>query len=643
MANAFSPDIGMDIGASNVRPYQPDAIDFSSLGRAFSGLFPEAAAPTESQREDAMIAPFAADLYRIDQIEDPNKKEIYFRQAYKNALAVMPGQVSKVKSVYDEFRGLSLPTGSPISMGEMMINDFIKTPEGQTASLVAQSKAARPDGSVDATLYSSALAESAFRYNQEVAANSLLERQVQIGDRKAEVVWEQDMLPAMITKANQTFTEVTSNPVVSQILKGQGDSVQVQTLIDGLKGERARLEASFMQTKSRAGITSGDEKYSLKPVMAQFDSLITVLETNQTTLQTAASTLTKDDAARLILNAKDPLTRMALSDQNAKGQIVASIITSDTSRMAALKDFILAPSFQQNAYAAPESDQGMSDARPVENLTLEDRFTILPEFSKEAITTISQQPVSWKQEQIKGGLFMINAFSPEKIKTSETAIGFADALGYTYLSLIDRPQSSVSNPKDIQDVFGTKAFSVMDAVAKASPATGAALYKQAHKYAQDEVNKQVDSLTANFATIASMDMNPFEVVLEKGQVVLKLNEEAVRTDESLKRAMVFAAGSPGGAGIGQSTLAGSNRPIERDPYKVLESYMGLFNRGSGRYNDIVNNIKSLNVLYNQMGRLPDEIKNSEFSGQVYLAGRISQLPGWNVRPSVTPAVQPEAQ
>ena len=635
MANAFSPDIGMDIGVSNVRPYQPDTIDFSSLGRAFSGLFPEASAPTEGQRDDTMIAPFAADLYRIDQIEDPSKKEIYFRQAYKNALATMPGQTAKVKSLYDEMRGISLPTGSPISQGEAVLVDFMKTPEGQTAVLVAQSKAVRPDGTMDSTLYSAALSESAFRYNQELAVNSRLEREVQIGDRSAEVVFENDMLPAMITKANQTFSEITSTPVLSQILKGQGDAVQVQTMIDGLKGEMSRLEASFMQTKARAGITSGDEKYSLKPALAQFVSLITVLETNQTTLQKAADTLTKNDAANFITKAKDPLTRMALSDQNTKSQLLMGTLQRDTQRLSEMQDFLLAPSTLQNSYVIPEADQGMSDSRPIENLGLEDRFAILPEFSKEAITVVSQKPVSWKQEQVKSGLFMLNAFTPETIKTSDQAIHVADTLGYTYLSLIDRPQSSPSTSKQVQDVFGTKAFANMEAVAKASPTTGAALYKQAHKYAQDEINKQTDSLTANFATIASMEMNPFEVVLEKGQVVLKLNEEAVRSDPDLRKAMSTVRVTGRGPGQFSSTVT------ETDPYKVLENYMGLFNRTSGRYSDIVDNIKSLNVLYNQMGRLPEDIRNSEYSGQVYLADRISRLPGW--RPTATPQAQPGNQ
>jgi len=219
-------------------------------------------------------------------------------------------------------------------------------------------------------------------------------------------------------------------------------------------------------------------------------------------------------------------------------------------------------------------------------------------------------------------------------------MGLADALGYTYLSLIDRPQSSYSKSKDIQNILGTKAFANMAAVAKTSPTTGAALYKQAHKYAQDEVNKQADSLTANFATIASMDMNPFELVLENGQVVLKLNEEAIKSDMPLKRAMATAAGSM----YGTAKSGGpQNPPLERDPYKVLESYMGLFNRGAGRYGEIVDNIKSLNVLYNQMGQFPEEIRNSEFSGQVYVADRISRLPGWNVRPSSTPIAPQEAQ
>lgn len=627
MANAFAPDVGVDIGASNVRPYTPDPINFSSLGKAFSGLFPEATQPTEKDKEAVYLAPFAQDLNRIGQIEDPTKRDIYLRSAYKNALATMPEYGSQIKSVYEQFRGIALPTGSPLTIGETMINDYLKTSDGQTAAVIATAKATRPDGTLDEQLYSASLSESAFRYNQELATNARLEREVQIGDRKAEVVWENEMLPGMLGKANNVFAQVTSNPVVQSVLKGQGDAVQVQTLIDGLKNERSRLEAEFIQIKARTGITDPSEKYSLKPVFSQFDSLISILETNSTTLQKAAETLTKDDAARFITTAKDPLTRMAMSDQNTKSQLLLSLIQQDPKRLAQLKDFIMAPSLTTNANAAPEADQGMDFAKPVENLSIEDRVTILPEFSREAIATVSQQTTEWKKEQIKGGLFLINAFTPDTIKTSDQAIGTADTLGFAYLSLIDRPQSSYSKPKDIQDIFGTKAFATMEAVAKASPATGAALYKQAHKYGQDEINKQADSLAANLATIADLDMNPFEVIIENGQVVLKLNEEAVRTDPALKRAMVLAAGvRPGPAAAYLDKIPGLR--TETDPYKVLESYMGIFNRGAGRYGEIVDHIKSLNILYQQMGRLPDDIKNSEFSGQVYLADRLSRLPGY---------------
>lgn len=618
MANAFAPDVGVDIGASNVRPYTPDPINFSSLGKAFSGLFPEASAPTEKDKESVYLAPFAQDLNRIGQIEDPTKRDIYLRSAYANALVTMPEYGSQIKSVYEQFRGIALPTGSPITIQENMVNDYLKTSDGQTAAVIAASKARRPDGSIDETLYSASLSESAFRHSQELAANARLEREVQIGDRKAEVVWEQEMLPGMIGKSNNVFAQITSNPVVQSVLKGQGDAIQVQTLIDGLKTERSRLEAEFTQIKARTGITDPSEKYSLKPAFAQFDSLISILETNSTTLQKAADTLTKDDAARFITMAKDPLTRMALSDQNTKSQVLLSIIQSDPQKLSQLKEFFMAPSFTTDAKAIPEADQGMAFAKPTENLGIEDRVAILPEFSREAIATVSQQTTEWKKEQIKGGLFLLNAFTPDTIKTSDQAIGTADTLGFAYLSLIDRPQSSYSKPKDIQDIFGTKAFAAMDAIAKASPATGAALYKQAHKYGQDEINKQADSLAANFATIADLDMNPFEVVIENNQVVLKLNEEAVRSDPTLKKAMAAAAGA---------MAPGDNR-TETNPYKVMESYMGIFNRGAGRYAEIVDHIKSLNILYQQMGRLPDDIKNSEFSGQVYLADRLSRLPGY---------------
>ena len=73
---------------------------------------------------------------------------------------------------------------------------------------------------------------------------------------------------------------------------------------------------------------------------------------------------------------------MALSDQNTKSQLLMGTLQRDTQRLSEMQDFLLAPSTLQNSYVIPEADQGMSDSRPIENLGLEDRFAILPEFSR---------------------------------------------------------------------------------------------------------------------------------------------------------------------------------------------------------------------------------------------------------------------
>lgn len=633
MANAFSPDLGMDIGASNVRPYQPDSLNFSSLGRAFSGLFPEAAS-TESQSSDDRLAPFSADLYRIDQIEDPNKREIYFRQAYKNALAVMPGDINKVKTIYDEFRGVSLPAGSPISAMDKQVEEFSKTDEGAVAINNAYGKAKRPDGSVDYELYSSLVSASALQSATEKAQLTSLERKVKIGDADAEVFYENEYLPKWLSISDRALKEMTSDENMIAVMGGKADELTVQSMINGLKQGKAQIEADVMQGKARAGITSADGKYSVEPITAQWGALITALETNQKLFTDSAKTLSDNDKAKYLLSQKNIVIRMIMSDERAKTDMLLRTIDSDeTLKKEAFQSFRTPPSFERNAYSIPNSDQGFGEPVPLQNLTLERRIAVLPEFSRESVAAISSErdPVQFSKDQIESVSKMTKMLNPDSIKTSEAANGFADSLGYTYLSLINRPQSSYSLPEDIQDVFGSKAFAVMGAIAKTSPSTGASLYKQAHRYAQDETNKHIDSLTANFATVSSMDMNPFEAVIEKGQVVLKLNEEAVRSDPDLRKAMSISTVT--GRGQATSSIAYT------DPYKVLDNYMGLFNSSSGRGKEIANHIKALNILYNQMGRLPEDIRNSENSGQVYLAERLSMLPSWRKTPSPIPQQQ----
>jgi hypothetical protein len=195
----------------------------------------------------------------------------------------------------------------------------------------------------------------------------------------------------------------------------------------------------------------------------------------------------------------------------------------------------------------------------------------------------------------------------------------------------------VSESRDIQDVFSDKTLTLIQRIEKSSPETGKNLYMQANKYARSETTRLIDSLNANLSLLTPPGKNPFFVTIENDQVVLKLDEVAMREDVAIRR-MLNPVGPTNNPSLPDLR---KTRP-DLIPYVVLDQFSGLTDRTSGRTTQIKDNIKALNLLYTQLNKFPDDIKDGPMSGRVDLARGLNTLPGYmSSRPPsalpVTPA------
>lgn len=624
MANAFAPDIGMDIGASNVTPQSaPRSIDFSGLARSLSGAF-EPKKVSETEAKANTLRPVMDSFAKAGEIEDPVRKDITFRQLYKSALTAYPEYRTDLEGLYGQVRGIELPTGSPLTMQETMVTEFGKTAEGATSSVIAYSSARRPDGTIDEDLYNAKMAEDAFAYQTMLAKSDRVKREVDLGNLTAEQGWETSILPDSINVANTQLDKITSAPVVSNVLNGMGDAVQVQQLVDYLKIERTKLEAEVNQKKALIG--ANDAKYDNKAIFSKWDALITTIETNSTTLQNAMANQTKQDQAKFMAGLTDPRARLLMTDQNARSQQFITLYGDDANVKNDINNAMkLVPIFQNPYNSIPTGPGTQSDPATLDDVSLADRQKILSEFNPEAVKAVSLASVVEKKSYITGGLAAIKAFDPDSIKTSEHAVAAAEPLAITFLTLTERPQSEVSESKYIQDVFSDKTLTLIQRIEKSSPETGKNLYMQAQKYAKSETSRLVDSLNANLSLLTPPGKNPFFVTIENDQVVLKLDDNAVTQDLIIRQL------------LNPTTARNPRQPSPIDvksmrpdliPYAVLDKFSGITDRTSGRTTQIKDNIKALNLLYTQLNKLPDELKDGPMSGRVYLAMGLNTLPGY---------------
>lgn len=131
MAEAFAPSVGMDIGASNVRPSSEPSVDFSSVGRAIGSMF-EKPTVTQADKENSIMALYAEDLKPLQSLE--NKREFDIRVASLSSAyaARYPGMAAKFNTAGEVITGNPDPlAGTPARVQQQTVNAHLETDRGR--------------------------------------------------------------------------------------------------------------------------------------------------------------------------------------------------------------------------------------------------------------------------------------------------------------------------------------------------------------------------------------------------------------------------------------------------------------------------------------------------------------------------------
>jgi len=643
MANAFAPEIGFDIGASNVTPGSARSIDFSglaNLANVFAGSSRSSSEnkPSEKEIENVMMEPFIQDLNAISQIENLLVREAQFRLAESRAYQMIgSGYREDIKALVDSYKGISTPPATTeAGADQLLLQEYAKTTEGQLDAIRGQEISRNPDGSVNPDKLYSFLVQRAHDKARSDQKYNDLKRRVETREFNVKDVFPEFMAEET-TKANEYFTNLQStNAIISQAFDRTKNTTENTLQAKGLlQQEIDSYKAKVTARANALGINTNEGPYKIDSVFALAESKLKIMENILTYPETAAKELTEATFSGVVrtVNEIDPVTAMALTTNEGKAAFVNSYISKpgvlEEMRKSAEAAKSVANTLNPASIFLPTAPaNGSVEMTPPPVISPRDQSTAganasLSEFNPAFVQTYRTMDPAKQKEELTKNNKAISLVNPNDITDTQSAASLMHMhLTPKYLMLASRAPTDFADMNFLQDSYGSKSFEFAKKMSTVSPSDGMLLYKQINKAMSSEVSRISVKMRQEFSTMFPPDKNPFVIKELNGRLVIGLDEAAVREDRDIKEI------------VDKMSLQAGAAPEMRDLYPAFEENKdpnfedlrtSLFFQ---TYNPpfLLENIKQLNFLYTQFNQMPEEVKNNPAYGRIILLDAINNLP-----------------
>jgi len=299
----FAPEIGMDIGASNVRPQSGPSVDFSAVGRFMGSIFDQGSdkTPTEASLKKAALDPIIADGNRISQVEDTMQKkvlmDVWFTRAMSSAGA---NYRTDIEAIYKDYTGIESPSvNTEMALRSTVVTDFASSDEGKAVLPYLMNEAKDETGNVNQTRLETLLFDEATTVASDKAYKQRVKDDLETGKSNLEQSFygrytpdgkrQGGMLQGYLTTFNQDVLRLTSSATVTSLmkdLKGNGNNVDYNTegllrTVAEIEQSRDALLADTKQEMTSFGYNLADEgiKASLDSLAINHNILINTLRT----------------------------------------------------------------------------------------------------------------------------------------------------------------------------------------------------------------------------------------------------------------------------------------------------------------------------------------------------------------------------
>lgn len=658
MANAFAPEIGIDIGASNVTPGQAASIDFSGLSgiaKIFGGGG-STARPTESDIQEIYLDPVVQDLEVVSQAENPIVREAQFRLIESRALQTVGARyANEVKTLVDRYRGVSTPpetTGAGAS--EALVADYSKTDAGKIDALYAEQKFKNQDGSVDYDgvyfhLYSKALESAKNKTDLELLTERVQKRNLTAQDGHGQYV------AGRAVEFNNHFdTLLNTNAIVASAFdpnKSTTENVLAAKML--LQNEVAKYKAEDKVRLAGMGIDTSKGEFSTDPAYAVAEAKIQVLtsildypemntkELGQEQLANVVTRLNKISPGLGALFATEGGTEVAVKElmsiADIRNQLTAAFNEpDDVMESFNARSFLLGadPATGSNDMTLPVPADSRDLSRAQANVALS-------EFNPKFVEEYRSIPPAEQRTELDKTIKLVSSVTPENISTQGQAKALREKyLSPQYLMLASRSYQDYSDNNTMQTFYGEGALQKAEAVNKKSPVDGITLYKQMHKAMATEVKRLEIRLLQNFSSMFPADKNPLVLKESNGKIIIGIDENAVKSDRVLQmelsdiRSKMQNEQNAGYPTVTDPLFESKEAEVLVSRYNKLglqfQGPMGSrpfdFGAGTG-LQDIM---KNMNFLYTQFGKMPKEIQDDPTFGRIVMLDVLENLPRYRV-------------
>lgn len=631
----FTPEVN-EVRGSNVSPYSPPVVDYSgvaSVGRMFS----EAVSDIIKANEPPKISAAERDMLDLQPITEAYRigeeiraergdaaADTYVRMAKIQFVRNRPDLAGKLRTFEEAQAGLGVQENVFENTVKDVVDVFKKTSEGGLKTQQRLQEYTDANGNVDVAGMNAAMYADALEYNaNEARLNSIKNKYEAKNATKDELI--STILVGFKNQVDTTTNEILkSKGGLERTLQlaGQGAADTPEMLVNAmglinneLEARRAALKVKFLENglvvtetelenyMKQANPSLYYSKNALENVAGLDKKFVEQLDNRA--LASFATRFNGDDAG--ILSVTNPNT--------LKLYIESGFFTEE--ELGALREktrkAILTPNIEtipvlpwNNINSAPSM---LPENYSPEDLSSKDKTQILDMFNAESRNWVQGSQDTTKEDVMEKAKGYLELYKKNQVGTKFPGNIQAAALSQAYATqVISTSLETDANMKNINLLFGDKAFTFIDDMVKYDPTIGSALTKHASVYAQYEARKQFEAFNKNYVVQiqGTPENSPFMLEVEGNSLVFKV-KPAFENDRYIRLAKGGDVLPPGESAM-SAFVRGRNIPEKTDIYSIFNTWARTGMTGaqaglSGEPEAMIEKIKNIQLLYQNSFRL----------------------------------------
>jgi hypothetical protein len=601
MANLFAPETS-SIGASSMSGglAAPSPVDYSALFKSVSEFIPEPQKITESDLKANDRLELNKLLERNRAEENTTKRAIGFKRINQQASMNFPylsrEEINSTMSAYTN----ELPLGgkTDVEIASAGVDRWLtEDPMAPTTYAINSAKAkGDPDLLLQYNLAS--MADKAKKDAEYTAIKQQAERSTLTRQQKTQTFVETSLQDASkLVFDLYTHTDALLEQQGLKNLKGEELSSRLSSLTQ-------QQEDTFVMAKiaelAKDGYALSKEQED--QIRAPFKSLRSTFDTQTEAQKKALTAQNVADTAR-VMSLLDPVARITMDSPEGKTLLVEMNKDSIAAQFADLGNkakgmFDPASINTNNAGDIDMSVEGSADSPS----TIKKRLANV--FPKGSVTSAMNTDPTTKKSVID--ILKRDMNNPSVIDGySETTLnGTMKSFMYGYLYSMPEidTQGQFISKEGVATMFGTKALSYAEKLAKKVPANAGDMWNKINVSSRENAGRLLYTLKNNLNIVNQKFMgpeflNPFVFNMDdSGNIQGSINPEVVQKNSYIRSSLLnYDVSDP--KGVDQGTF-----------WKVFRDYVSFSDQANA--NAILDNIQSLQILAKVSLKLPSGISNN---------------------------------